>query len=96
MLIKLSSPMKHKGSDKNAGEVIDVHPSLGERLIAGGHHKTTEEAEQPLSVLSDNEVDNLTYKEAKALIASLKIETIDVKDKTLKTALKSYFETVKA
>lgn len=88
--------MKHHGSDKKAGEVIDVHSSLGERLIVEGHQRTTEEDESPLSVLSDEEVDALTYKEVKALITSLKIETSDAKGNTLITALKSHFETLRS
>lgn len=96
MFIKLTGPIKHHGNDKKAGEVIGVHPSLGERLIAEGHQKTTEQAESPLSVLSDEEVDAFTYKEAKALVTSLKIETSDAKFNTLKMALKIHFETLRS
>jgi len=90
--------MKYKGSDKEAGEVIDVHPSLGDRLIANGHQKATEEdlsVSGSLNILSDEQVDALPYKELKAFVISLNIKTEDAKSDTLKTALKSHFATLR-
>lgn len=90
--------MPFKGSQKQEGDVIDVHPSLGEKLIGQGHKKTDEEPAVKVSgdVLSDEQVDALPYKDLKALVLSLNIKTDDVKSDTLKTALKSHFETLRS
>jgi len=98
MYIKLTSPMPFKGSQKQKGDVIDVHPSLGEKLIEKGHKKTDEEPVVKVSsyVLSDEQVDALPYKDLKALVLSLNIKTDDAKSDTLKTALKSHFETLRS
>lgn len=97
MYIKLTSSMPFKGSQKQEGDVIDVHPSLGEKLIAQGHKKTYEEPVVKVSsdVFSDEQVDALPYKDLKALVFSLNIKTDDVKSDTLKTALKSHFATLR-
>lgn len=97
MRIKLTSPMPFKGSQKQKGDVIDVHPSLGEKLIEQGHKKTDEEPITKVSgdVLSDEQVDALPYKELKALVLSFNIKNENAKIDTLKTALKSYFATLR-
>ena len=97
MRIKLTSPMPFKGSQKRKGDVIDVHPSLGEKLIEQGHKKTDEAPVVKVSsdILSDEKVDALPYKDLKALVFSMNIKTDDAKSDTLKVALKSHFATLR-
>ena len=103
MQIQLTSPLKHKGVDKKIGDVINVHPSLGNRLVGEGHKPYMRETpydgsscSSSVIVMSDEEVDAYSYQALKKLIVTLKIQTEDAKADTYKTALKSYFTSLKA
>jgi len=92
MFVKLVRDEEYRGRKYKAGEVIEVGGALGERLILNGHKKTTaEDSNTSIVILSDEEVDALSYKEAQALIEQFDIETENKKYVTYSAALKSYF-----
>lgn len=92
MFIKLVRDEEYRGRKYKAGEVIEVGGALGERLILNGHKKTTvDDSNTSVAVLSDEDVDALSYKEAKALVEQFDIETENNKHVTYSAALKSYF-----
>ena len=92
MFIKLVRDEEYRGRKYKAGEVIEVGGALGERLILNGHKKSTaQESDTSAVVLSDEEIDALSYKEVEKLVKELDLKTDDRKSDTLKVAIKSYF-----
>ena len=94
MFIKLNHEENYRGKDYEEDDIIEVGDALGSNMILSGHKRSSaqEYAESKgKSFLTDEEIEALDEKDAKALFEKHKLEAKDGKLETLKKSLKSFF-----
>lgn len=97
MFIKLTNDLPYRGQEHKAGDIIEVGDALGSNLVLNGHKQSNAEAfanqgeSSNEDVLTEEQINDLDYKDAQKLIAKHEIETEDKAETTYKEKLKAFF-----
>ena len=98
MFVALTDDMSYRGKDYEAGDIIQVGESLGESLVLNGHDRSDRESfsNQEKGLLSDEEIDAMTYQELQGLVAEHELEPESKKGDDYKASLKAFYASKRA
>jgi hypothetical protein len=95
MFVELTKSERYRGIDREPGEIIECSGALGDRLVLGGHKRSTASAfeaqRKGIELLSDEAIDALDYKDLQALVKEHEVESEGKSADDYKAALKAFY-----